>query len=153
MLLSLIFSLINRKKHQLLGSFLVLFACNMIFFQTSVKKEEFLKKYTSHIPSYSNQDIFVMAKNCDDILHPKSFAFPYIDKIQSHDDVLGITALASEGEKFYKTFQDPQVLVVSLKKGASVKKWMDTFETNPDFTAMNPAYYKHLYNKALVCRN
>ena len=153
LLLSLTLSLINRKKNHLLGSFLVLFACNMIFFQSSVKKEAFLKKYTAHIPSYSNQDIFVVSKNNEDILHPQAFAFPYMDKIQGHDDVLGITALASEGEEFYKTFQDPQVLIVSLKKGASVQKWIDTFESNPDFTAMNPAYYKQMYNRALICRN
>ncbi len=153
MLLSLTLSLINRKKHQLILSFLALFACNIIFFQSTWKKDEFLSKYTSHIPSYSNQDIYVISKDSDDILHPKSFLFPYVEKIQSHDDVLGVTALSSEGEKFYKTSQNPQVLVVSLKKGASVKKWMDTFQANADFTAMNPGYYKHLYNKALISRN
>jgi len=146
-------SLIQRKKYLFIGSFLVLVASNFFLFQSEIKKELFLKKYTSLLPSYSNQDIFVLSKENSDILHPKPFSFPYVSNIQSHEDVLGVTALASEGEEFYKTYQDPQLLVVSLKKGASTKKWMDTFDANPDYVALSPGQYKMLYKRALLSTN
>jgi hypothetical protein len=127
--------------------------CNMIFFYSSVQKELFLEKYTAHIPSYSSQDIVILSKESSDILNLRAFSFPHSEKIKNHKDVLAVSSFATEGGSFLATESDPEMFVISLRKDASVKKWLDTFKGRTEFAALNSSSYKRMYNKAIISKN
>ncbi len=129
------------------------FVCNGIFFAVSMQKHIFLQKYTSHIPKFSKNDIFVISKATDDLLNPKSFSFPYKENINNHRDVLMVSSLAVSDDGFTKAKENPEILVISLKEGVSEKKWIDTFQAKDEYVAVHSSRYKYLYNKAIIARN
>lgn len=153
MLLSLIFSLIVRKKHLLFWSLVAILGCNIIYFSASIQKHHFLQKYTKSIPQFSDNDIFIVSNDTSDILHPKSFTFPYLENINNHNDVLAVAELSTMENEFFKANENPQLLVISLKKDSNSKKWIDTFAKKGEFIAIHSSQYRHMYNKAVIARN
>ncbi|MCH9621959.1 MAG: hypothetical protein S4CHLAM20_13900 [Chlamydiia bacterium] len=127
--------------------------CNVVFFYSCIQKRLFLEKYIGHLPQYSNQDIVVLAKDNSDILNLKSFEFPYGEKIKGHKDVLAISSLVNSGDAFEVTDADPEMFVISLRKSASVKQWLDTFKFRDELYALTPMQYKHMYKKAILSKN
>lgn len=153
MLLSLIFSIVSRRRGLLVFSIASSLVCNGVFFSVSMQKHIFLEKYTSHIPKFSGKDIFVISKESNDLLNPKSFDFPYKENIDKHKDVLMVCQLCMSLEGFYKVEERPEILVISLKEGVSEKKWVDTFEATGEYIAVHSSKYKYLYNKSIIARN
>ena len=153
MLLSIIFSLISRKKHLIFSCFFSILLLNIIFFSSNIKKIEFIKKYTIEIPKYSDNDIFITSKKNTNILNPVVFNFPYKEKIATHNDVLEVSNLIANQQSFIKTERNPEILVISLKKDVSSQKWLNTFETNPEYSAVHSSHYRYLFNKAIIARN
>ena len=146
-------SIINRKKAMLFWGVLSLGLCNAVFFTSTIQKQSLLSYTASKIPKFSDQDIFVVSGESRDVLNPVSFAFPHLEKIVSHGDVLNVASLALEEDQFSSTSIDPDLLVISLRKDASTKKWIDTFDAKSEYVAMHSGQYRKLYNKAILVRN
>jgi len=127
--------------------------CNAIFFYSSVQKSSFLNKYTTHLPTYQENDIVVLSKSNTDIMDLKSFDFPFGEKVSSHNDVLKTQKLVSGNDGFEVTENNPEMFVISLKEKASKQKWLDTFKEKDEFAAITPFQYKHLYRKELMARD
>ncbi len=153
LLINIIFSLISRKKAVLFFSLLAIGACNACFFAAAAQKQFMIEKYTAAIPKFSNQDIYVVSSDTNDILNLKPFSFPHSEKIKGHDDVLGMKSLQADGDNFIAAIDDPNLVVISLKKDASVKKWLDTFEKKSDLLAIHSSVFKQRCNKAIIARN
>lgn len=153
MLLTIILSLINRKKTTLFFAFFILGLCNAVYFSSSIAKQNLLKQYTANLGTFSKQDVLVLSSETSDLLHPKAFDFPHMENLLSHSDVLHVESLSLEDDHFYKAEGDAEVLVISLKDGVSSKKWIDTFDKQPAYTAVHSSQYKRLYNKAILIRN
>jgi hypothetical protein len=153
LLLTIILSLINRKKTSLFLTLFILGLCNAVYFTSSIEKHNLLKRYTANIGTYSKQDVFVLSSESSDVLHPKAFDFPHMENLLSHNDVLHVASLSVEDDHFCKAEGSADVLVISLKNGVSSKKWVDTFDRQSAYTAIHSSQYRRLYNKAILIRN
>ncbi|MCH9812286.1 hypothetical protein K0U07_05975 [bacterium] len=153
MLLSIVLSILRRKKWALLWAVFSLAMCNAVFFTASVQKEKLLRLYTARGEVLSDGDVILLSSESKDVLHPKAFEFPHMENVMSHKEVTGIASLVLEGEEFVPGGECPELIMISLRKGASINKWVDTLQSRPDYVAVHSSQYRRLYNKAILLRN
>lgn len=153
MLLSLVLSILRKKKWTILWAGFILALCNAAFFAANVQKEKLVREYTAKGEVLTEGDVILFSSDSVDMLQPKAFEFPHMGNILSHGDVQQVSSLAIEGENFIHGGECPELILISLKKGANIKKWVDTLQTKNEYVAIHSSQYRQLYNKAIMVRN
>ena len=147
------FSILRRKKWALLWAVFSLALCNAAFFAASVQKEKLLQMYTSYGEVLKDGDVILVSSQSNHVLSPKAFEFPHMENVLSHKEVAGVSSLVMKGEEFVPGGECPEVILISLRKGANAQSWVDTLQSRPDYVAVHSSQYRRLYNKAIILRN